>query len=213
MRIARVAAAALERLHAARGSSYGNNEVRRTNLSLVLHDHSRSADVTDAAYASARHENRATDQRTINLPLVGPSPIPQVDSWLTANVGVPRRLELVANAQPQPPNVIYIDNPEPRNATSRPFFRAAASLILPGAAACQVLVAAVTLRPGETSLEFIQRGPYRWPEDAEEIIEALERLIQVHVYQWFAPRELWEGPAERVLSNEIVQPSEAMRHQ
>ena len=83
------------------------------------------------------------------------------------------------------------------------FFRAPARLALPDGNVC-VGIATLLVRPGGRTTQLALRGPFTWPEQEDEVVRALERLIQAYAGQWMPERGLWDLPAELLLPGEIL---------
>jgi hypothetical protein len=174
------------------GRSRAPDRVLAINYSFVLHDASGSEAVL-AAVRAAR--SGRTGCHTI---IDGDTNI-NVDAYLVPSIGDTGDIaSLIENHSP----LVRIDrHDEPlRNVT---FFRAPARLTLPDDDIRSVAVAALVNRPGGRSRQMIVRGPYSWPSDQQGALRALESLIQAHLDQWLPPAQLWSGPAEDLLADEV----------
>jgi hypothetical protein len=170
----------------------------RTNLSLVLHECSTSPAVTRTAQAAAAHAARLW-RTPETLPLVTERGLPAgVDLVLTARVGLPARLSALLEPETRLRFVDHLDE----QAAAVTFFRAPARLALP-ALPGNMAVAAVILRPGGRDAQLVVDGPFDWPAEQDEVVWALERLLQRFPEQWFPDAALWAAPAEVLLADEI----------
>lgn len=170
------------------------------NLSFVLHERSDSDTVKRAARAIRQHARR---RHTISGIVVDGPYMPQVDLWLTANLGAPAALEWALSQERYPSAPIHSIDQADAAPTDAEFFRAPAKLSLPGMNPSQVGVAALVLRPGGRDHLLLVRGPFTWPDDQQRTLRMLESMIQAHVAQWMPAVPLWPAAAEDLLESEI----------
>lgn len=178
-----------------------------TNLSYVLHEHSRSDAVQQTVRDIDAHAERI--QQITGVPAIVAASghlSDEIDVWLVATLGaVPwyrQALQQVVNAD-RPLACVDGHHADRRAFT---FFRGPATLSLDIPDHAGVGVASVVLRPGGHDLQVHIAGPFTWATEADEVLRALERLIQRDVDQWMPPRGLWLEPAEATLGSEIVHP-------
>jgi hypothetical protein len=123
---------------------------------------------------------------------------------LSATIGLPAELGRIAASTSTQPAVMLADAGTDGRGDAL-FFRAPARLRLPDFAVLRLVVAAAILRPGETSVDFVCRGPFRWPEERDAALQFLEDVIRSHIAQWMPPVALWDAPADVLLpAGEIV---------
>lgn len=180
-----------------RGRCRLSDEEWTANLSFVLHERSDSPAVRAALRAARAHAERRPIATTI---IHDGEPPAGVDVWLAPSTGVSTNLAKALTDHGATGPVFFIDDGQPTH--SVPFFRATAELRLP-ADPGMAGVAALVQRPGGRSLQLITRGPFRWPQERAETLRALEVIIQAHVEQWTPARQLWTGPIEDLLPDEV----------
>lgn len=181
------------------------------NLSYVLHERSDSASVRRAARASMRADDVVRRlPSSASCPVVisvtdAPSPAwPTV--WLTPTIGAAHLLGAAIERQlAVQPTIVVIDDSSADALQEQRFFRAPATLSLPAlsGAAISVGVAALVIRPDGRTTHLVVSGTFRWPDDSDLAVRALERLIQSFADQWRPARHLWQVPAEWALGDEI----------
>ncbi|MFW6074816.1 MAG: hypothetical protein ACOC9Y_04425 [Chloroflexota bacterium] len=208
----RAIARAASMLQALAGALRGHDHVAyhhlTENFSFVLHEHSRSATVQQAARESLGFHHGSEDRRT--LPLVDdPATIPAADIWLSVSLGLQEELLRLAARHPAQPRVTFVDAANGHNDDSVSFFRAPALLHLPDdLAPAKVIVVSLPVRPGGLDAEIVHTGPFDWPADRDAILQSLETVVRRDVHQWIPPARLWSGPAEKLLPNgEIHDPA------
>lgn len=170
-----------------------------TNYSFVLHEPSSSRAVAmlvsrnrGAGVLEARRRPTETIIGVEALAAAAP------DTILTARIGDPLALQdIIARIRPAP-QILTIDATG-KPAASRTFFGAPAQLVLPSAPSARLIVAAAIVRPGGGSVDLVSFRPFRWPEDCDQILAALEQVIRSHVDQWLPSRALWDAPSEELL--------------
>jgi hypothetical protein len=126
----------------------------------------------------------------------------QIDYAISVQVGLPHLLEYaIAELGLQCP-VILCDVPNLTNETYY-LFEAPATLSFPAAISGRALVSALVLRPGKKGAHLALSRVFQLPDDIEVVIHEIEGILRRHVDQWISQHQLWSGPAEQLLPDEV----------
>jgi hypothetical protein len=186
--------------------------MRRLNLSYVLHESSTSPTVASIA-KSGWPPRPIPGSRTAAGDVIGIETLERLspEVILTATIGLPGLLCDIAARLPEVATTVTIDA-DAACTTELEFFRAPAQLVLPNWSSNRVVAAIAVLRPGGKSAELLCSECFAWPGDASHVIEWLERFILAHVDQWHPRRALWAAPAEELLPEVLKRPESGAIH-